>query len=165
MRRWAVLLVVMVALAGCSTERVGPTRPPSPSTASGPVDLRQPLELARVVPAGGPTGTAATVAADPDGEQLALEQPFLTITRLEDAAVQRAEYDNSWTIVVRMTEPDARTFGEWTSDHVGERAAIVVNGRVVSAPEIQAAITTGDVVIAGRFTERAAKDLLAQLTG
>ena len=164
MRRLAVLLVLF-ALAGCATERVGPPRPsPSPaaSTASGPVDLRLPLELAPVVAAGGPS---VTVAPDPEGTRLALAAPFLTITRLEHASLQRAEYDDSWTIVLRLTEPDARSFGQWTSEHVGERLAVVVNERVVFAPQIQAAITTGEVVIAAQYTEHEAQDLLAQLAG
>jgi preprotein translocase subunit SecD len=165
MRRWAVLLVLFV-LAGCTTERAGPsdTAPPSPeaSTASGPFDLRMPLELAPVVAAGGPS---VTTAPDPDGTPLALAEPFLTITRLERATVQHAEYDNSWTIQVGMTDRDAQTFGAWTSEHISEQVAIVINERVVSAPTIQAAITTGDVVIAGQFSEREASDLLAQLTG
>jgi preprotein translocase subunit SecD len=167
-RRWAVLLVLF-ALAACTTERVGPqpTPPPSPTaptavSASGPVDLRLPLELAPVVVAGQPS---ATVAPDPEGTRLALAEPFLTITRLENASLSRAEYDNSWTIVLRLTEADARSFGQWTSEHIGERLAVVVNGRVVFAPEIQAAITTGDVVIASQYTEREARDLLAQLAG
>jgi preprotein translocase subunit SecD len=167
-RRLAVLLVLF-ALAGCTSERVGPERTPPPSppaptaaSASGPIDLRLPLELAPVVTAGQPS---ATMAPDPEGAQLALAAPFLTITRLENASLARAEYDNSWTIVIRLTEPDARSFGQWTSEHIGERLAVVVNGRVVFAPEIQAAITTGDVVITSQYTEREARDLLAQITG
>jgi len=164
-RRWAVLLVLF-ALAGCTTERAGPTRtpPPSPtaSTASGPIDLRLPLALAPVVAAGEPS---ATVAPDPEGTRLALAEPFLTITRLEHASLQRAEYDNSWTIVLRLTDADAQSFGQWTSEHIDEQLAVVVNGRVVFAPTIQAAITTGDVVIAAQYTEREARDLLAQIAG
>jgi preprotein translocase subunit SecD len=162
-RRWAVLLVLF-ALAGC-TERAGPSPTPPPtaaSTASGPVDLRLPLELAPVVAASQPS---VTVAPDPEGARLALAEPIVTITRLEHATVQHAEYDDSWTILVRLTEPDARTFGDWTGEHIDQQLAIVVNGRVVSAPTIQAAITTGEVVIAGQFSEREANDLLAQLTG
>ena len=45
------------------------------------------------------------------------------------------------------------------------RLAVVVNGRVVFAPTIQAAITTGAVVIQGLYTEHDARGLLAQLAG
>jgi preprotein translocase subunit SecD len=163
-RRLAVLLVLF-ALAGCTTERVGPSRPsptPPASTASGPVDLRQPLELAPVVAAGEPS---VTVAPDPEGTRLALAKPFLTITRLENATVQFQEYANSWVLALRMTDEDAQTFGDWTAAHVGAQLAVVVNGRVVFAPTIQAAITTGDVVISARYTEHEAQDLLAQIAG
>jgi preprotein translocase subunit SecD len=115
-----------------------------------------------VVAAGKPS---VTVAPDPEGTRLALAAPFLTIARLENAAVQFQEYADTWVLVLTMTDEDAQTFGEWTGAHVGEQVAVVVNGRVVFAPTIEAAITEGEVVISAQYTQRQATDLLAQLTG
>lgn len=157
---------MLVCLTGCTVERGGdappvPASPPAPSaSASGPVELREPVALARVVPAGG-----TSVLPDPEGERLALEEPFLTITRLAGARTEFQEYTGSWVVVLSLTGEDARAFGDWTAEHVGERLAVLVNGRVVFAPTIQSAIPGGEVVITARYSQRQATDLLAQLTG
>lgn len=181
MRRWGTLLVVVLALAGCTTERVGaPSRPET--SASGPVDLSEPLELARVVETGASappglspspgsppaTGTASPSGSQlpgPDGETLTLEAPFLTIDRLEGASVQFQEYDGHWAVQLELTDDDAWTFGEWTRAHLGERAAVVADGEVIFAPEIQSAIEGGDIQITGQYEQDEANDLLARITG
>jgi preprotein translocase subunit SecD len=169
LRRWAVLLVVL-ALAGCTSERVAGT--PSRSTASasstsdtgGPVDLTVPLEFARVTPPG-TTGPSASVLPDPDGTQMTLEPPFLTVTRLERAKVKFQEYAASWGLEISMTDEDAKVFGAWTTAHVGEQVAVVAAGKVIFAPQIQGAITKGAIEITGKYTQQQADDLLAKLTG
>lgn len=163
MRRWGLVLVLVLALAGCTTERTGgaPEAPSASSaSSSGPVELREPVELARVLPAAGPS-----VLPAPDGERLPLEEAFLRITRLDGAKTEFQEYANSWVVVLSLTDKDARVFADWTTAHVGERVAIVVSGRVVSAPEIQSAITGGEVVVLAQYSEHEAADLLAQIAG
>jgi preprotein translocase subunit SecD len=163
-RRVVAVLFAVLVLGGCTTGRTGTTpsrpAPPSSGASSGPVDLREPVELARVLPAAG-----ASVLPGPDGERLPLEQPFLTVTRLADATTQFQEYANSWAVVLSLTDEDARTFGHWTAAHIGERVAMVTRGRVISAPEIQDAIPGGDVVVSAQYSEHEAADLLAQITG
>ncbi len=168
MRRWGVVVVLLLALAGCSTERVGGSPATSPSTSTsgraGPVDLSVPLDLARVTPAG-TTAPSTSVLPDPEGTQLTLEAPFLTITRLEQAKVQFQEYAGTWGVVLTMTDADAAVFGDWTTDHVGEQVAVVAGGSVIFAPQIQSPITGGEVVISARYTQDEANDLLDRLTG
>jgi preprotein translocase subunit SecD len=162
------VLLVLFALAGCTTERTAPPRPTPPPAApatsassSGPVDLPAPVEFAQVLPSGG-----VSVLPEPSrGERLSLAKPFLTVTHLEDAAVQHQEYSDAWVVVFDLTDDDARTFGEWTAAHVGERMAMVARGRVISAPTIESAITDGKVQVSSEFSEHAAADLLAQITG
>jgi len=155
------ILVLLLALSGC-TERTGAPSPqdPSPADSSGPIELQEPVELARVLPASG-----VIVLPDPDGERLPLEEPFLTITELDGATIEFQEYASSWVVVLSLTDGDARVFGDWTAAHVGERVAMVTSGRVISAPEIQSAITGGEVVVSARYSEHEATDLLAQITG
>ena len=52
-----------------------------------------------------------------------------------------------------------RQFAEVTSNHVGERLAIVLDNEVISAPNIQSAITGGSGIITGNFTTKSANDL------
>lgn len=53
-------------------------------------------------------------------------------------------------------------FGEFTEDLVGEPLAMVLNDEVVSAPEIQSALT-GTSQISGRFSDREVNDLVTVL--
>lgn len=170
MRRWGLLLLVLVTLAGCTSGRVGGEPKRSDPTASGPVELRRPLELSRVVepnPAA-PSATpspSGTRLPDPDGGTLTLDPPFLIVERLEAAKIQFQEYDGHWAVQLTLTEDDARTFGDWTGAHVGERAAVVSNERVIFAPTIQDAIPGGELVISGQYDQDEAGDLLALITG
>jgi preprotein translocase subunit SecD len=50
-------------------------------------------------------------------------------------------------------------FSRATSENVGRRLAIVLDGQVMSAPTIESAITTADARITGRFTQQEVADL------
>ncbi len=53
----------------------------------------------------------------------------------------------------------ARRFAETTAENIGKPFAIVLDGRVISAPVIRSAITGGSGDITGRFTEEQAHNL------
>ena len=53
----------------------------------------------------------------------------------------------------------ARRFGEATRNNVGRLFAIVLDGKVISAPSIREPITGGSGVISGSFTTQSAQDL------
>jgi preprotein translocase subunit SecD len=53
----------------------------------------------------------------------------------------------------------ARRFGDVTSENVGQRLAIVLDGEVISAPVIRSPILGGNGVIEGGFTTQTANDL------
>jgi len=57
----------------------------------------------------------------------------------------------------------ARRFGEITGDNVGRRLAIVLDGRVHSAPRINERIAGGQAQISGNFTPASANDLAVVL--
>ena len=46
----------------------------------------------------------------------------------------------------------AQKFGRSTTDNVGKRLAIILDGKIVSAPSINEPITTGSGIISGNFT-------------
>jgi SecD/SecF fusion protein len=79
--------------------------------------------------------------------------------------VEFEQSGGSWGVQLAMTDEDAQVFGEWTSAHIGEQVAVVVDGEVVAAPQIQDAITGGEVTISAQYTQDEANDLLAELTG
>lgn len=59
----------------------------------------------------------------------------------------------------RFNSQGARKFARTTTDHVGERFAIVLDNRVISAPVINEPIQGGSGIISGSFTVQSANDL------
>lgn len=53
----------------------------------------------------------------------------------------------------------ARLFGDLTSKHVGQRFAVVLDGEIITAPNINTAITGGRGYIEGSFTMESAREL------
>ncbi len=67
-----------------------------------------------------------------------------------------------WMINFEIKEEFQDIFGSFTRDRIGEPMAIVLDGEVLSAPVIQAQLSTGGV-ITGQFTEDEANTLALQL--
>lgn len=66
--------------------------------------------------------------------------------------------DNSPAVKFQLTNDGARKFGKVTGENVGRALAIVLDGRVVSAPRIDSRITS-DGIIHGSFTTQEVADL------
>ncbi|MSP19930.1 MAG: protein translocase subunit SecD [Alphaproteobacteria bacterium] len=62
-------------------------------------------------------------------------------------------------VSMRFAPTGARRFGETTSENVGKRFAIVLDGKVISAPVIQEPILGGTGQISGNFTIASANEL------
>jgi SecD/SecF fusion protein len=58
-----------------------------------------------------------------------------------------------------LTKDGGRRFGEVTRNNVGQRMAIVLDGDLYSAPNINSPIETGNGQITGHFTEQEAQEL------
>ena len=68
-------------------------------------------------------------------------------------------------IEIKFTDDGAKRFADVTGKNVGERLAIVIDGRLYSAPRINAAITGGEAQINGHFTKEQAENLAARING
>ncbi len=62
-------------------------------------------------------------------------------------------------VAIRFDTVGARKFGRLTTENVGRRFAIVLDGAVISAPEIQEPIPGGNGQITGNFTVESAEQL------
>lgn len=73
----------------------------------------------------------------------------------------QAGYNSNGQIIVSMafTDEGSKQFEKITSENVGERLAIVLDGEMKSAPVIKQAISGGDAVIEGIDTLEEAKDI------
>lgn len=84
--------------------------------------------------------------------------PVVSGDELTDA---RPETDQNGMPAVgfRFNTSGARAFGDYTASHIGEPFAIVLDGKVISAPVIQTHIAGGSGIITGSFTVQEATDL------
>ena len=63
----------------------------------------------------------------------------------------------------RFDTTGAQKFGKATTDNVGKRFAVILDGVVITAPVINSAITGGSGIITGNFTSQEAADLAVLL--
>ena len=71
--------------------------------------------------------------------------------------------DNQPVVSFRFDSVGARKFGNVTRDHVNELLAIVLDGKVISAPRIDEPILGGSGIIRGSFTVQEANELAVLL--
>jgi preprotein translocase subunit SecD len=83
----------------------------------------------------------------------------------ESLTDSQADFDqNNMPVVTTVFDASgARRFARLTTEHVGERFAIVLDGKVLSAPTIREPIPGGRGQISGGFTLQGAKDLAVLL--
>ncbi len=78
---------------------------------------------------------------------------------LIDAQPNIQNQQNEPTVSFKLDRLGAQKFGRATTDNVGKRLAIVLDGKIISAPNINEPITTGNGMISGNFTFQEATDL------
>ena len=66
-------------------------------------------------------------------------------------------------VAIQFDSDGSKLFAELTKKNLGKTIAIVLNGKIVSAPRVQAEIANGKAVITGNFTTDEAKDLVRKL--
>jgi preprotein translocase subunit SecD/SecD/SecF fusion protein len=112
-------------------------------------------------------------AVPPDAELLMGEDgtPYLVKRRvivsgenLVSASVT-TDQSNQPAIGFRFDGQGARRFGETTANNIGRPFAIILDGKVISAPRINSAITGGNGIIEGSFTIASASELVNLLNG
>jgi preprotein translocase subunit SecD len=72
---------------------------------------------------------------------------------------QPTYFQNQPVVSFRFDSVGGRKFGNITRDHVNELLAIVLDGRVISAPRVDEPILGGSGIIRGNFTVQAANEL------
>ena len=78
---------------------------------------------------------------------------------LIDAQPNFNSQSNEPTVSFTLDRLGAQKFGRATTDNVGKKLAIVLDGKIISAPSINEPITGGSGVISGNFTFQEATDL------
>jgi preprotein translocase subunit SecD len=89
---------------------------------------------------------------------------ILTGENLIDAKAEPdTQNGNGYQIAFRLDTLGARKFGKITTENIGKPFAIILDGKVLSAPTIQSAILGGSGVITGNFTPESATQLAGLL--
>ena len=78
---------------------------------------------------------------------------------LIDAQPSIQNQRNEPTVSFTLDRVGAQKFGRATTDNVGKRLAIVLDGKIISAPNINEPITSGSGMISGNFSFQEATDL------
>ena len=110
----------------------------------------------------GGIGTRSLPGADDNQTYVIQDIIAMAGDRLSDA---RAGFDQQGrpAINFRLDTVGARQFGDITRQNVGRPFAIVLDGKVLSAPTINEPIPGGSGIISGSFTTQQANDLAALL--
>jgi SecD/SecF fusion protein len=101
-----------------------------------------------------------------DGEKVESKLLVKTKIDIEGKYVKsgRPVYDQQgYGVALQFTKEGADLFGKLTAAHVGERFAILLDGKIQSAPVIRDAIWGGNASITGRFTQKEAQNLASVL--
>ena len=67
--------------------------------------------------------------------------------------------NNMATVNISMDRAGAKKFGRITTNNIGKRLAIILDNKIISAPQIKESILGGTAVISGNFTFQSATDL------
>ncbi len=95
-----------------------------------------------------------------NGEKLKISKRIvMSGENLVDAQPSIQNQQNEPTVSFTLDRLGAQKFGRATSDNVGKRLAIVLDGKIISAPNINEPITSGKGMISGNFTFQEATDL------
>ncbi|MBM3250173.1 MAG: protein translocase subunit SecD [Candidatus Omnitrophica bacterium] len=107
-----------------------------------------------------PSGFELKYVEDTKEPLLLEKQASLTGDALSDATVNFSQAEFYGPVVgLKFNAEGAKKFAELTAANVGRRLAIVLDGKVQSAPNIKEAIPSGEAVISGRFDVTEAQDL------
>ncbi len=94
------------------------------------------------------------------GEKLSVSKRIvMTGENLIDAQPNLNNQTNQPVVSFTLDRLGAQKFGRTTTDNVGKRLAIVLDGKIISAPTINEPITSGSGVISGNFTFQETTDL------
>ena len=96
---------------------------------------------------------------DGSEEAIVSKRIILSGDNLLDAQPRMDTGNNETVVTFSLDRVGAKRFGKATSTGIGKRLAIVLDGKIISAPVIRDTIATGSGQITGGFTFQSATDL------
>ena len=96
---------------------------------------------------------------DGSEEAIVSKRIILSGDNLLDAQPRMNNETNETVVTFSLDRVGAKRFGKATSSGIGKRLAIILDGKIISAPVIRDTIATGSGQISGGFTFKSATDL------
>ena len=104
-------------------------------------------------------GTEKIFFEDGSGEAIVSKRIILSGENLLDAQPRMNNETNETVVSFTLDRVGAKRFGKATSTGIGKKLAIVLDGKIISAPVIRDTIASGSGQISGGFTFQSATDL------
>ena len=104
-------------------------------------------------------GSEKLLFEDGSDEVIVSKRIVLSGDNLLDAKPKMDNQTNQTVVSFTLDRVGAKRFGKATTSGIGKRLAIVLDGKIISAPVIQDAIVGGSGIITGNFTFQSATDL------
>jgi len=104
-------------------------------------------------------GTEKLMFEDDSEEAIVSKRIILSGDNLVDAKPSMDTQNNETVVTFSLDRVGAKKFGKATSTGVGKRLAIVLDGKIISAPSVREPIVGGSGQISGNFTFQSATDL------
>ena len=127
------------------------------------------FEIRRVVEekdsAGAETLAFAHAREGAESSLRVMKEAVLNGKDVAHAAAQKDPVTGNLGVRVTLTEKGKERFASLTERSVGKRLAIVVNGKIVSAPVVREKIAGGEVVVNGNFSAKEADELAEIFNG
>ena len=104
-------------------------------------------------------GAEKLVFEDGSEEATVSKRIIISGENLLDAQPRMNTETNDTVVTFSLDRVGAKRFGKATSSGIGKRLAIVLDGKIISAPVVRDTIATGSGQISGGFTFQSATDL------
>ena len=104
-------------------------------------------------------GTEKLMFEDESEEAIVSKRIILSGDNLVDAKPTMDTQNNETVVSFNLDRVGAKKFGKATSTGVGKRLAIILDGKIISAPSVREPIVGGSGQISGGFTFQSATDL------
>tara|TARA_Y100000741_G_scaffold350527_1_gene320723 strand:+ start:11 stop:1567 length:1557 start_codon:yes stop_codon:yes gene_type:complete len=104
-------------------------------------------------------GTEKLLFEDNSEEAIVSKRIILSGDNILDAKPRMDNQNNETVVSFTLDRVGSKRFAKATTSGIGKRLAIILDGKIVSAPVIQSAIVGGSGQISGNFTFQSATDL------
>jgi protein-export membrane protein SecD len=104
-------------------------------------------------------GSEKLLFEDDSEEAIVSKRIILSGDNILDAKPRMDNQNNETVVSFTLDRVGSKRFGKATTSGIGKRLAIILDGKIVSAPVIRSAIVGGSGQISGNFTFQSATDL------